>query len=97
MASARKASLLVAASVAAVEALKDQVGLCRWNYAIRMLQQRAKHSATPFSQATKMSAPAPSSYSIEKWRRGGKGAADRARRTDESLSKVMYWDCWGPK
>uniref|UniRef100_A0A804KQI7 Wound-responsive family protein n=1 Tax=Musa acuminata subsp. malaccensis TaxID=214687 RepID=A0A804KQI7_MUSAM len=92
MASASKASLIVAASVAAVEALKDQAGLCRWNYALRSLHGRAKRSMAPFSRAKRMS-----SSSIDQWRRGGEKAVERARRTEDSMSKIIYLDSWGPK
>ncbi|RZS16863.1 hypothetical protein BHM03_00048929 [Ensete ventricosum] len=85
MASASKASLIVAASVAAVEALKDQAGLCRWNYALRSLHGRAKRMSSS------------SSSSIDQWRRGGEEAVERARRTEESMSKLIYLDSWGPK
>ncbi|CAL9096138.1 unnamed protein product [Musa textilis] len=34
---------------------------------------------------------------VEQWRAGGASCAERAKRTEASLSKVMYWDCWGPK
>ncbi|XP_042381709.1 uncharacterized protein LOC121974626 [Zingiber officinale] len=89
MASGSKASLVVAASMAAVEALKDQAGLCRWNYALRSLHHRAKRSITEVSaQQTKR----PS-------RGQAKGAEERdgSKRTEESMSRIIYWDAWGPK
>ncbi|RRT50916.1 hypothetical protein B296_00036810 [Ensete ventricosum] len=34
---------------------------------------------------------------VEQWRTGGESCAERAKRMEASLNKVMYWDCWGPK
>lgn len=51
MASASRASWAVAAGVATVEALKDQAGLCWWNYALRNLQQHAKAKAKSVAEA----------------------------------------------
>ncbi|KAJ3683773.1 hypothetical protein LUZ60_014000 [Juncus effusus] len=84
MAGSGRVSLIVAASVGAVEALKDQVGLCRWNYALRCVknQMRGANSGA-ISQFKKVS---------EK----KKGLDEKARRSEESLRTVMYLSCWGP-
>ncbi|XP_073116969.1 uncharacterized protein [Elaeis guineensis] len=87
MASTSKASLIVAASMGAVEALKDQAGLCRWNYALRSLHQLVKSSVGSLSQATRMAT------SIER----SIGRIERAKRMEQTLEKVMYLSCYGPK
>ncbi|KAH6764321.1 Wound-responsive family protein [Perilla frutescens var. hirtella] len=76
---------LVAASVGAVEALKDQ-GFCRWNYALRLLQQRAKTNLRSYAQAKKLS-PAVMATKREQ---------DKFKQSEESLRKVMYLSCWAP-
>ncbi|KAG6471447.1 hypothetical protein ZIOFF_068889 [Zingiber officinale] len=78
MASVKKASVLVAASVGAVEALKDQAGLCRWNYALRSLQQHAKSNMRSLPQAVRMSSAVSDGRSSE-----------RAKQSEESLRKVI--------
>lgn len=80
---------IVAASVGAVEALKDQGGLCRWNYALRSLQQHAKAHAGSCSQAKRL----PSQYSAAV---ANMMRDDELKRSEESLRKVMYLSCWGP-
>ncbi|KAH0651047.1 hypothetical protein KY290_031890 [Solanum tuberosum] len=74
---------IVAASVGAVEALKDQVGLCRWNYPLKSLAQHTKNNMRSYSQAKKLS-----SSLIAK--------NEKAEQSEESLRKVMYLSCWGP-
>jgi Wound-induced protein len=81
MASTGRMSLVVAASVGAVEALKDQVGLCRWNYALRSMKSRVKQNMGGFSQVRKRAS------GVDK---------EKARRSEESLRMVMYLSCWGP-
>ena len=81
---------MVATSIAAVEALKDQ-GFCRWNYPIRALHQQAKNNLRSVSQAKKLSPSSSALASTMAMR-----SADKAKQSEESLRKVMYLSCWGP-
>ncbi|CAA0808626.1 Wound-responsive family protein [Striga hermonthica] len=88
---------IAAASVGAVEALKDQLGFCRWNYAIRSFHHNAKNNVVrSIGQAKKR---------LESDCRESDSAAAGAAMTpsgkrwsesEESLRKVMYLSCWGP-
>ncbi|XP_078170644.1 uncharacterized protein LOC144564931 [Carex rostrata] len=82
MASKGRVSFVVAASISAVEALKDQAGLCRWNYALRSMQSRVKQNMGTLSQVRKVS-----SRSV---------LEEKAKKSEESLRTVMYLSCWGP-
>ena len=83
-----KASWMVAASIGAVEALKDQ-GVCRWNYPLRSLHQHAKNNIRSYYQAKKLSAQSSSAIS-------SKVNNEKLKQSEESLRKVMYLSCWGP-
>ncbi|KAF8023978.1 hypothetical protein BT93_F1240 [Corymbia citriodora subsp. variegata] len=83
---------IVAACIGTVESLKDQ-GICRWNYPLRSLEQHAKNNITSFHEARKISS---SSSSPSVAAAAEAPNADKARRTEESLEKVMYLSCWGP-
>ncbi|PIN23053.1 hypothetical protein CDL12_04234 [Handroanthus impetiginosus] len=79
---------LVAASIGAVEALKDQ-GFCRWNYAFRGLQQNAKNNLRSYAtQAQRLSGPSSTVVS-------NKIREQKLKQSEESLRKVMYLSCWG--
>ncbi|XP_020255147.1 uncharacterized protein LOC109832120 [Asparagus officinalis] len=91
--SVSRASWIVAASVGAVEALKDQGGACRWNYVLRSLHQHAKSNIGSSSQVRRK-LPASASSSIDKLREERR--QEKARQSEESLRKVMYLSCWGP-
>ena len=88
MSATSKASWMVAASIGAVEALKDQ-GVCRWNYPLRSLHQHAKNNIRSYHQAKKLSAQSSSAIS-------SKVNNEKLKPSEESLRKVMYLSCWGP-
>ncbi|KAJ8459701.1 hypothetical protein OPV22_032627 [Ensete ventricosum] len=72
----------------AVEALKDQAGLCRWNYVLRSLQQPAKdNSIGSLSEAKRTSS------SINTRRRGWQAADEKAKQSKEAQRTVVYLSC----
>ncbi|XP_042520760.1 uncharacterized protein LOC122094134 [Macadamia integrifolia] len=82
---------IVAASVGAVEALKDQ-GFCRWNYTLRSLHQHARNNCGSLSQAKRF----PSSSSSMAMANKVVPSDEKMKQSEESLRKVMYLSCWGP-
>ncbi|OVA07994.1 Protein of unknown function wound-induced [Macleaya cordata] len=83
---------IVAASVGVVEVLKDQAGICRWNYALQSIHQHNKNHVRSFSQANRFS-----SYSaISKNINSTGDREEKMKQSEESLKKVMYLSCWGP-
>ncbi|XP_062170225.1 uncharacterized protein LOC133875952 [Alnus glutinosa] len=76
---------IVAASIAAVETLKDQ-GVCRWNFVIRSMQQHVKNNIRSYYQANKLSARSSAAISNH----------IKRRSKEESVRKVMDLSCWGP-
>ncbi|CAH2035145.1 unnamed protein product [Thlaspi arvense] len=79
---------LVAASIGAVEASKDQLGLCRWNYVLRSVNQRIWSNVRSASQAKRFSSSSSTAF--------GSGKDVKAKQAEESLRTVMYLSCWGP-
>ncbi|CAN1123943.1 hypothetical protein LINPERPRIM_LOCUS3493 [Linum perenne] len=87
----------VAASIGAVEALKDQLGFCRWNYVIRSAQQYARNNVRSVSQASsKLSSSSPAAAAMASMAGDRLKEAEKAIQSEESLRKVMFLSCWGP-
>ncbi|KAE8667293.1 2-nonaprenyl-3-methyl-6-methoxy-1,4-benzoquinol hydroxylase [Hibiscus syriacus] len=82
---ARKA-WIVAATIGAVEALKDQ-GICRWNYSIRSLYQHAKNNVAAYSQAMILSSSSSSSSAA--------AACTLMNKSEVNMKKVMELSCFG--
>lgn len=83
--SASTKTWIVASSIGAVEALKDQLGVCRWNYTLRSMQQHVKNNLGSYTHTRKLSSASSSAVS------------NKVKRTkEESIRKVMDLNCWGP-
>ncbi|XP_018811157.1 uncharacterized protein LOC108983834 [Juglans regia] len=80
---------IVAASIAVVEAMKDQMGICRWNYMLRSPQQNTMNHLRRLSQAKSLSSSTSAVVSSEV-------REEQMKKSEESLRKVMYLSCWGP-
>ncbi|KAF8105390.1 hypothetical protein N665_0158s0072 [Sinapis alba] len=87
--SSRSKAWLVAATIGAVEASKDQLGLCRWNYMIRSVNQRIRNNVRSAAQANRFSSSSATAVTAAK-------DGDKAKQAEESLRTVMYLSCWGP-
>ncbi|XP_057450952.1 uncharacterized protein LOC130742871 [Lotus japonicus] len=88
MNSAATKAWIVAASVGAVEALKDQ-GICRWNYVLKHAQQHLKNRVGSLYQTRNLSCSSSALFA-------NKLKGDKAKQAEESLRTVMYLSCWGP-
>ncbi|KAK1567017.1 hypothetical protein Q3G72_007258 [Acer saccharum] len=80
---------MVAASVAAVEAMKDQ-GFCRWNYTIRSLHQHVRNNTRSASQSKKLSSSSsPSSAAAAVSTKIREVQSKKAKQSEESLRTVI--------
>ncbi|KAJ4976256.1 hypothetical protein NE237_001362 [Protea cynaroides] len=77
---------IVAASIGAVEVLKDQ-GICRWNYILRSLYQHNKTKIRSFSQTTKVSSSPATSSMVKTAKKVGD---EKLKQSEESFRTVMY-------
>lgn len=107
MNSAARKGWMVAASIGAVEALKDQLGFCRWNYALRSLQQHAiaianaktnlivsYHNSSLFNSKSSSNYNSNDNTMISS--SSSSSRKERVKKTEESHNKVMHLSCWGP-
>ncbi|XP_062185321.1 uncharacterized protein LOC133888937 [Phragmites australis] len=69
-----------------VEALKDQAGMCHWNYAFRSAQQRVRGAAAGNGSSCGRS----DAHALPS------AARRKAKQQEEELRTVMYLSNWGP-
>ncbi|CAN1220509.1 hypothetical protein LINPERPRIM_LOCUS1922 [Linum perenne] len=83
----------VAASIGAVEALKDQLGFCRWNHLIRSAQQYARNNGRAISRAKQQhSSSTPATADFQGLGRVGMKGSE----TEDGVRTVLFLSCWGP-
>uniref|UniRef100_A0A0D9WTD2 Wound-responsive family protein n=1 Tax=Leersia perrieri TaxID=77586 RepID=A0A0D9WTD2_9ORYZ len=98
--SKKASSFVVAASMSAVEALKDQAGLCRWDYALRSLYHRAAAAKQVTGRAVPVSLSsqnAGNGVASSPAAAAACGRAVRSKRSEEEkMQKAYHLVCWGP-
>lgn len=101
---ATRKAWIVAATIGAVEALKDQ-GICRWNYTIRSIQQYANNNIRSFkmlpssgsgSSSGSASVSASGSSSMLLPAAVSNESMIKLKKQEASVEKVMALSCWGP-
>ncbi|KAG6436540.1 hypothetical protein SASPL_101441 [Salvia splendens] len=85
----------IEASIGAVEALKDQLGVCRWNYVIRSVEQRAKSIVQTYYHKHVVSPASPAGAPSGSRAPAGNmlGLQERAERREQRVKKVMDLSC----
>ncbi|EOA21870.1 hypothetical protein CARUB_v10002346mg [Capsella rubella] len=77
----------VAVSIGAVEALKDQLGLCRWNYIHLSVNHHLKNNVRSVSQGKRLSSSVSAAAVISS------GEIEKVKKAEEPLRTVMYLSC----
>ncbi|CAH8357098.1 unnamed protein product [Eruca vesicaria subsp. sativa] len=79
----------VGVSIGVVETLKDQLGLCRWNYMFRSVNQHLRNNVRTVAQGKRFSSSVAAAVNSS-------DESEKAKKCEESLRTVMYLSCWGP-
>ncbi|KAK8507383.1 hypothetical protein V6N13_141403 [Hibiscus sabdariffa] len=87
--SAPKKAWIVAASIYAVEALKDQ-GICRWNYTLRLAKNNLNRSMSSLRSEARSEVPPATARAMS-----GK-MREEMKKSEKSMKKVMELNSWGP-
>ncbi|CAN1220510.1 hypothetical protein LINPERPRIM_LOCUS1922 [Linum perenne] len=82
----------VAASIGAVEALKDQLGFCRWNHLIRSAQQYARNNGRAISRVSSSGDDDGATADFQGLGRVGMKGSE----TEDGVRTVLFLSCWGP-
>ncbi|CAA0813888.1 Wound-responsive family protein [Striga hermonthica] len=95
MSRAARNGWIVATSIGAVEALKDQLGVCRWNYGLRLIQQNAKKSVQSYYSALLVSSKSHSASPCD----GSNivtSIGKKIEKKEKGMKKMMDLSCLGP-
>jgi len=87
----KRSAWMMAASIAAVSALKDQGLICgKWNYPLKWVQHHTKSNFRSYSQASnKLSSSTSNAIS-------NRIKDEQLKQSEESFKQVLYLNCWGP-